>query len=78
MHDLDSGRTPMWSFGHTNLRGRWIPVTHCVGGKRVGLWPYYAFVRGFATSRAQSMKSFATGLIVLFLSVTIPTDLNLG
>jgi hypothetical protein len=26
MHDLDPSRTPMWSFGHTNLRDRWIPV----------------------------------------------------
>src|SRR5262245_4602686 len=26
MRDLDSSRTPMWSFGHTNLGDRWIPV----------------------------------------------------
>ncbi len=37
MHDLDSGRTPMWSFGHTTLRDRWIPVGSLrqhKGGKR--------------------------------------------
>jgi hypothetical protein len=26
MHDLYPSRTPMWSFGHTNLGDRWIPV----------------------------------------------------
>jgi hypothetical protein len=26
MHDLDPSRTPMWSFGDTNLGERWIPV----------------------------------------------------
>jgi hypothetical protein len=26
MLDLDPSRTPMWSFGHTNLGARWIPV----------------------------------------------------
>jgi len=37
MHDLDSGRTPMWSFGRTTLRDRWIPVGSLrqhKGGKR--------------------------------------------
>jgi hypothetical protein len=26
MHDLDSGRTPMWKIGHTKLGDHWIPV----------------------------------------------------
>src|SRR5712671_2899234 len=26
MLDLDPSRTPMWSFGHTKFRERWIPV----------------------------------------------------
>jgi hypothetical protein len=26
MHDLDPSRTHMWSFAHTNLGDRWIPV----------------------------------------------------
>jgi hypothetical protein len=25
IHDLDSGRAPVWSFGHTNLGDGWIP-----------------------------------------------------
>ena len=34
---------------------------------------YFPFARGLATSRAWSMKSFATGLSVRFLRVTMPT-----
>ena len=34
---------------------------------------YFLFASGFATLRACSMKSFATGLSVRFLRVTIPT-----
>ena len=43
-----------------------------------GVATHLVFANGFATSRAQSMKSCATGLSVLFFKVTIPTDLNLG
>ena len=34
---------------------------------------YFPFARGLATSRAWSMKSFATGLSVRFFRVTMPT-----
>jgi hypothetical protein len=36
----------------------------------------FFFARGFATSRAVSMKSCATGLIVRFFRVTTPTGMS--
>jgi hypothetical protein len=69
-------RRRRWSFHRAHLRHGWRvgfathPSATC-GRRRTTR--YFSFASGFTTSRAHSMKSFASGLRVRFFKRMIPT-----